>query len=444
MTLVLEIAFAAAVAVVGVSLAAVAFKRVSERILLGLTVVLALAALAGAVVVGIEIADGTDDSELLLVAVGGLALAALAEAGLYLLARGLRRVREVERLEEEARARLEAYLQQQLDERRAELDRTLARERANASYVLGEQERQLAEERRDSIARQVEHARIELTEAVTSAQGRLETRLMAWAADLDRGQRELEAQLNRLGQRQKEALAEYDARLRTDAERLSSASEEQRRALAQLRSEFERLITQFVEEGRAEVEAHAAERRRALHEVSERLRNRERGFREQIDREEAESRGRVAAGLAEAERRQLAQLEKALDRAASRLSEDAERRFDAQIKESREKSAERLSRQLEKSIEEFVRQAEAEVSDRIVELARTTADRMERRLRDVARAAEAQGEVAGERLRHVTERLDAALASAEQRIAAYEDEVDLRLEAKLGNVERAVRATERD
>jgi hypothetical protein len=444
MTLALEIAFAAAVAVVGISLAAVAFKRASERILLGLTVVLALAALAGAVVAGVEIAEGTDDSELLLVAVGGLALAALAEAGLYLLARGLRKVREIERVEEEARARLDAYLQQQLDERRAELDRTLARERANASYMLGEQERKLAEERRDSIARQVEHARVELTDAVTSAQGRLETRLMAWAADLDRGQRELEAQLNQLGQRQKEALAEYDARLRTDAERLSAASEEQRRALAQLRSEFERLITQFVEEGRAEVEAHAAERRRALHEVSERLRNRERGFREQIDREEAESRGRVAAGLAEAERRQLAQLEKALDRAASRLSEDAERRFDAQIKESREKSAERLSRELEKSIEEFVRQAEAEVSDRIVELARTTAERMERRLRDVARAAEAQGEVAGERLRHVTERLDAALAGAEQRIAAYEDEVDLRLEAKLGNVERAVRATERD
>jgi hypothetical protein len=444
MTLALEIALAAAVAVVGISLAAVAFKRASERILLGLTVVLALAALAGAVVAGVEIAEGTDDSELLLVAVGGLALAALAEAGLYLLARGLRKVREIERVEEEARARLDAYLQQQLDERRAELDRTLARERANASYMLGEQERKLAEERRDSIARQVEHARVELTDAVTSAQGRLETRLMAWAADLDRGQRELEAQLNQLGQRQKEALAEYDARLRTDAERLSAASEEQRRALAQLRSEFERLITQFVEEGRAEVEAHAAERRRALHEVSERLRNRERGFREQIDREEAESRGRVAAGLAEAERRQLAQLEKALDRAASRLSEDAERRFDAQIKESREKSAERLSRELEKSIEEFVRQAEAEVSDRIVELARTTAERMERRLRDVARAAEAQGEVAGERLRHVTERLDAALAGAEQRIAAYEDEVDLRLEAKLGNVERAVRATERD
>ena len=65
-------------------------------------------------------------------------------------------------------------------------------------------------------------------------------------------------------------------------------------------------------------------------------------------------------------------------------------------------------------------------------------------MRDVARAAEAQGEVAAERLRHVSERLDAALAKAEQRISAYEDEVDLRLEAKLGLVERSVRNVERE
>ena len=69
---------------------------------------------------------------------------------------------------------------------------------------------------------------------------------------------------------------------------------------------------------------------------------------------------------------------------------------------------------------------------------------MERRLRDVARAAEAQGEVATERLRHVSERLDAALAGAEHRIATYEEEVDVRLEAKLGHVERAVRTVERE
>ena len=220
MALVLEIAFVAAVAVVAASLAAVAFGRPSERLLLGLTVVLALAALAGAVIAGIEIAEGTDDSELLLVTVGGLALAALGEAGLFLLARRVGRVRELEQVEDEARARLDAYLQEQADQRRVELERVLARERANAASLLGEQERRLAEERRDSVARQAESARIELTEAVSSAQGRLETRLMAWAADLDRSQRELEAQLNKLGQRQREALAEYDARLSADGQSL--------------------------------------------------------------------------------------------------------------------------------------------------------------------------------------------------------------------------------
>jgi hypothetical protein len=441
MGLALEIAFAAAVAVVGISLAAIAFARVPERLLLALAVALGIVALVGAVVAGTEIAENGDDAELLLVSVGGLFLAAFAEAGLYVMSRGVRRTRELEQIEDEARARLEAYLEKQAEERRTELERVLARERANASYMLGEQERQLADERRDSIARQAEHARVELTEAVSGAQGRLETRLMAWAADLDRGQRELEQQLTRLGQRQKEALAAYDARLHADADRLASASEEQKQALVQLRSEFERLVSEFVQEGRAEIETHAAERRRALHEVSERLRNRERGLQEQIEREEVDSRARVATGLAEAERRQLAQLDKALDRAATRLSDEAERRFDTQIKQSREKSAERLSRELEKSIEEFVRQAESEVSDRIAQLARTTADRMERRLRDVARAAEAQGEVATERLRHVSERLDAALAAAEQRVAAYEEEVDARLDAKLT---RAVDAVERD
>jgi hypothetical protein len=310
--------------------------------------------------------------------------------------------------------------------------------------VLGEQERQLAEERRDAVARQAEHARVELTEAVASAQQRLESRLMAWAADLDRGQREIEAQLTQLAQRQKEALFEYDARLRSDTDRLSAASEEQRRALTQLRAEFGQMITQFVEEGRAEVEAHAAERRRALHEVSERLRSRERTLREQIDREEAEARARLAAGLSDAERRQIAQLERALERAASRLAEEAERRFDTQIKDSREKASARLSNELDRSIEHFAHQAEKDVSDRIAQLARTTAERMERRLRDVARAAEGQGEIAAERLRQVSARLDEALAAAEERIAAFEAEVDMRLDAKLGAAERSVSAADRD
>jgi hypothetical protein len=239
----------------------------------------------------------------------------------------------------------------------------------------------------------------------------------------------MEAQLAELGQRQEDALTEYDARLRADAERLATASEEQRQAIAQLRSEFERVLTDFVEEGRGEIETHADERRRALHEVGERLRARERTLREQIEREEVEARARLTQELTEVERRQLAQLERTLERAGSRLSEDADRRFDEQIKASREKSAQRLSHELDKSLEEFVRQAENEVSDRITELGRLTADRMERRLRDVARAAEAQGEVASERVRNLTERFDKSLAAAEERIAAFEAYAEIRLDA---------------
>ncbi|HSK15964.1 MAG TPA: hypothetical protein VK915_07310 [Gaiellaceae bacterium] len=439
MTSALLVAFAIGFLVVAVSLVAVVFARVRERALLASAVALGVLALAAVVVAGLEIARGSAEEELLLVSAGGLLVAALAQAALVVLSRALARARDVEAAGDRARARLDAALAAHAEERKAELERTLAKERANASYVLGEQERRLGEERRDMVARQAERARVELAGTVASAQERLESRLRAWAADLERGQRALETQVGQLAQQQREALAAYDARLEADTERLGAASEEQREALAQLRSEFERIVTGFVEEGQGEIEAHAAERRRALHEVSERLRARERSLREQIEREEADARARLATGLAEAERRQLSQLERALERAATRLSEDAERRFDAQIKESREKAAERLSRQLERSVEQFVRQAEKDVSDRIAELARTTSDRMERRTRDVTRAAEAQHEVASDRLRHVSERLEQALAAADDRIAALEAEIELRLGAKLDALERTLR-----
>jgi hypothetical protein len=444
MTVGLEIVFALAVVVVGVSVAAVAFSRVPARALLAAAVGLAALALLAAIAFGIDLVESFADSETLLLLAGGFALAALAEAALFVLVRGLRRVESLERAGEQGRARLDAWLDENAEQRKAELERTLARERANASYVLGEQERQLAEERRDLVARQAERARVELTEAVSQAQERLEGRLQAWAADLDRGQRQLEQQLTELSQRQGEVVSAYDARLEADAERLAAVTEEQRRALVKLREDFQRMATAAFEGGRAEIEALAAERRRALHEVGERLRARERALREQIDREESEARSRLTAGLGDSERRQLAQLERVLERSASRLSEDADRRFDAQIRESREKAAERLSRELDKSIEQFVRQAEKEVSDRIADLALVTADRMERRVTDVGRAAEAQHEVAADRLRLVSQRLDDALAAAEERIAAFEAHIELELETKLGALERSMRAAERE
>jgi hypothetical protein len=423
MALAFEIAFAAGLAVVALSFGAVALGRASERYLLAGAVALGAGALAAGATLGVNALEGFTDTEPLLLATGGLAASAVAELGLLALARGLRRVAEVERLAESAREDLAGFVDTEMRERALELERLLARERANTTHQLSEQERRLAVERRDTIERQTERARIELTQAVSAVQERLERRLMAWAADLDRGQRELEAHLTSLGQRQKEAVAAYEARLAADAERVESASEEQRLALLQLREALQKLGTEFLEEGRSEIEIHAAERRRALHEVGERMRSRERALREQIEREEADARNRVTAGLADVERRHLAALDRAFDRAATRLSEYAEKQFDSQIRESREKAAERLSRELEKGIEQFARQAEKEIGDRIAVVARQTGERLQRRIADAARSGEAQHDLAAERVRRLAQQLEEALAAAEDRLALIESDL---------------------
>jgi hypothetical protein len=415
-----DLVFAAGLAVIGLSLAAVAFGRAKERHLLWAAGALAVASLAAGAALLVNVIEPFTETDAIVLAAGGLAAAAIGELGLVAYLRALRRTQEVERLSVAARDELARFVETEMRERMLELERLLARERANASHQLSEQERRLSEERRDVVERQTERARVELTQAVSAVQERLERRLMAWAADLDRGQRELEAHLTALGERQREAVAAYEARLDADAERVEAASEEQKLALLKLREALQRLGTEFLEEGRSEIEVHAAERRRALHEVSERIRNRERALREQIDREETEARSRLSSGLADAEKRHLGALERAFDRAATRLSEYAEKQFDAQIRESREKAAERLAHELEKGIEQFARQSEQDIANRIDETARQSADKLQRRISEAARTGEAQHDLAAERVRQLTERLEDALSAAEERLAAIE------------------------
>src|SRR5918999_23312 len=231
MAIALEAAVAAALLLVALSFVGVARGRVGGRFPPARRALLAVLAARGAAAAGINVVEGFAETDLLLLAAAGLAAAAVAEGGLYGLARGLRAIRDVAHVGEEARARLRDSLHTEAGERQREFERMLARERAQASHLLGEQERALAEERRLLIERQAERARVELTEAVASVQQRLERRLMAWAADLDRGQRELETKLTELGNRQREAAGIYEARLTADAERLDASSDEIRQAL---------------------------------------------------------------------------------------------------------------------------------------------------------------------------------------------------------------------
>lgn len=437
-----EIAFAAGLALVGVSFGAVVLDRVSEKFLITATVILTLGSLAAWVALGINLSEDFVETPPLLLAAGGLLASAVAEAGLLLFVRALRRLRDLDRTSELSQERLRAFLEQEAKARRSEQGLVLARERSTANQLLGEQERKLAQERRDLVVRQAEQARVELTEAVAQVQERLERRLAAWAADLDRGQRALETRLTELGQRQAEAAASHEARLTSDAEQLGAAADEQRALLSRLREDLKQGAREVLDEGREELEEHSAERRRALQELAQQVRDRERDLRELVDREVAEAQTRLKNDYADATRRQLENLERSLERSANRLAEDAERRFDVQIKQSREKSAERLSHELDRAIEEFTRQAEKEIADRIALAAQSTAERLQKRTEDTARAAESQYEVAAERLRLISDRLDEALGDAEQRIHEFETTIESEVSTKLEELARAIRATQ--
>ncbi|HEY7195633.1 MAG TPA: hypothetical protein VH306_00430 [Gaiellaceae bacterium] len=440
MTAAFEIVFAVGLAIVALSFAAVVLERGSDSLFVAAAIVLTLGAIACGIVFGLNLSRNWAPDAPILLATGGLLAAAVAEIGLVLLRRGLRRLKDYEAAAELGRQRIAAYLEEQSRERAAEQEVVLARERATASHLLGEQERKLTIERRDLVARQTDQARAELTEAVARVQERLERRLSAWAADLDRGQRALETRLTELGQRQAEAASSQESRLAADTEQLESAAEQQRAMLQQLREDVRSAAKEVIEEGRNELDVHAAERRRAMTELSDQLREREQGLRDDLQRDVSELQERLIQEFAEVSRRQMANLERSLDRAVGRLSEDAERRFDAQIRQSREKAAERLSHELDRTIEQFAQRAEKDVADRIGEAARQTAERLQKRTDDLARAAESQSETSEARLRTVSDRLDSALASAEQRIAAFQAQIEEEIETRIGELERSLRA----
>src|SRR5206468_261512 len=133
-----------------------------------------------------------------------------------------------------------------------------------------------------------------------------------WTDDLDRAQHAVVDQLAQLAQRQKQLISEAEARIAADAERLEGESEQQRAGLVRLRDDLARATQEAVSAGTSELEGFAAERRRALHELNERMRRRERHMSELIEREETDAMRRIQAGFADVERKQIEQLERKL------------------------------------------------------------------------------------------------------------------------------------
>jgi hypothetical protein len=290
----------------------------------------------------------------------------------------------------EAKAHIEEILQRETADRAAELERTLAIARAESVALLAAEERRIAEERRRDFAEREDRATVELGQKVAEVQQRVEQRLADWAADLDRAQQTLGGQLAALEQRQRQLITDAEARITADGERLEAASEESHAALGKLRSELERATKDAVAGTSSELESHAAERRRALHEVGDRLRRRERELNELIDREQNEAVRRVQDTLADVERRQVEQLKRAVDREAERFAEAAAQQFDAAIKSAREDAAKRLARELDRAVAVFSREADSVLGERLSQVADAGVQHLEKRLRQIAAGLERQ------------------------------------------------------
>ena len=279
----------------------------------------------------------------------------------------------------EAKARLEALVKTAAEQNDAELQRTLAVARAETSALLTEEHRRLADERRDELVRAEQRVLTELSGQLIAAQKEIEGKLTAWQQDVERAREGLATQVARLEQRQRQLMTDAESRFAGETERLVAETEDNRLALTRVREDITRQIKEAIDEARNELESHAAERRRALHEVADRLRSRERALTEQIDRELTESQGKLAETFSDVERRLVEQVQRSVGRETSRLGEEAAVEFGTTIRTAREDAAHQLARELDRSIEGFVRQADRLLAERLAEFNDTAGGRLERR-----------------------------------------------------------------
>jgi hypothetical protein len=417
-----DIVFAAGIGVAALALAGAAMRFLPRVALVGLTSVEA----SGALVAWLAFALRTSHPRELAIAAGGLTGCVLATAAALALQRVLERTEEMNEQFAAAKAGLYALVEQESADRAAELERTLARARADSVSLLVEEERKLADEhRREFVER---HALIgaSLTETLTATQAQVEQRLAGWAQDLDRAADATKLRIGEITQRQKQLVSEVEVRLAADSDRLAAESEELRSAVQRIRAELDRALEEALVSARAELEAHAAERRRALHELDERMRRRERELLERIEREEVEAGQRIQTNFEDVQRRQVEQLQRIVERAAATYSDEAAQQFAALVKSSREGAAQRLSRELDRAVEVFAREAEAVLAERLAHVGDAGAQRLERRLADATDALE--------------RRRDERLGALDGRIEELEAEIRRRL-AELGadaDAERAV------
>jgi hypothetical protein len=415
LTTIADLVFAAGVVLAALALAGAAFRRVSMS-LLG-----AVAVLEGVAAVGVWVAFALRHDRSLAVAAAGLTVCTLAAVAALLLRRALSRVWAMDARLAESQAELLASVEREKTALGKDLQLTLARARADSRSLLEEQERQIAEERRTLVSQWERDATATLGDKLNLVQAEMEQRLAGWSQDLDRIAEATKTRIAELEQRQQQVLREIELRLAADAERLSAESEEQRAGVAKLRTELNRTLEDALGVVRSELDVHAADRRRALHELEERMARRERELTDQAQREEVDAVQRVKAGFEDVSRRQIEQLERAVDRAVASHADEAAQRFSQLVKTSREDAAKRLARELDRAVSTFSREAETVLAERLAHVGDAGAQRLESRVANVGKDLE--------------RRHDELVQAQDQRLSELESEMRRRIEDLRSDIE---------
>jgi hypothetical protein len=416
-----DIGLAVAIGVAALALAGAALRLFGRVVL----VLLSLLVLGGAAGGWAMFALRHSHPRELALAAGGLTGAALACGASLVVAWALARATDTEAHVAAAQKRLQEIVDQEAADRAEELERTLARARADSVSLLADEERRIAEERRTAFGDRERELIASMTVALTETQAQVSQRLADWKRDLDRAADATKERLAELAERQKLLLEDAGARLQADGERLAAESEAQREAVTRLRADLDKSLEDLLLTARSEVEGEAAERRRALHELEERMRRREKELMERIEREEVEATQRIRSGFEDVQRRQIEQVARTVERATSAYADEATQQFAALVKSSREDAARRLARELDRAVETFAREAEVVLAERLAHVGDAGAQRLERKLADAAKSLERQR--------------DEWMSGLDGRIGELEQDVRRRLE-ELGSDADAERA----
>ena len=423
-----EIVFAIGVVVAAAALAGAAFEQVGRRALIGAAAAVGVGAVAAWVAFAFEPSTG------LAVVATGLVACELAVIGALGLRRGMARSRALDREFERAKAELGAAVESETRTRTGDLERTLARARADSLSAYAEEERRLAETRRTALEESEERLRHGLAQAFTKVQGQVEQRLASWHQDLDRAQRDLGDRLEQVAQRERSLIEALEARLVDDADRLQAADDEQRAGVLRLREDIGRAVAEAAATAEAELEAHATERRRALHQVSDRMTARERDLIRRIEREETDASRRIQSSFSEVERRQVEQLERVLDRAAGNFVDAATHQFDSTIRAAREEAARRLQRELERAVQRFAREGQSMIAQQMTQLGESGGLRLEKKFGQVSAGLERERD---EFVASLSHRLGEVEADFRERLGALADE-ERALEERLAELTRRI------